>query len=237
MVRVLALVRDRSRAQLLDAPGEIHIIDHRIAGPYHRRATRSPERSDLWRNHWGLGGPLRRSAPGRCVSYSAKKEDPVCRRILARIFHSHRTARQPRIPEDNIRREAGKAFADGLGDTVIKIQLLLGGERMVNAALRQALELQAVILSVKPHKTSTITFWRSRLPPTGRRDTRWSAFWTRGEPGHFQGDCPYGREAQNDDRSRKRDERPPGNKGNSKKIRMVINKQQRWTGRTANHAL
>jgi hypothetical protein len=40
-------VRDRSRAQLLDVPGEIHILDHRIAGPGHGRATRSTERSDL----------------------------------------------------------------------------------------------------------------------------------------------------------------------------------------------
>jgi hypothetical protein len=41
----------------------------------------------------------------------------------------------------------GKAFADGVEDPAIKIQLLLGGEKMMNKALRQALELQTVLLA------------------------------------------------------------------------------------------
>jgi hypothetical protein len=38
---------------------------------------------------------------------------------------------------------------------------------MVNEALRQALELQAVLLAARPHKTSAGKFWGSRLPPPG----------------------------------------------------------------------
>jgi hypothetical protein len=35
----------------------------------------------------------------------------------------------PTLPEDHIRREAGRAFAYGVKDPDIKIQLLLGGKR------------------------------------------------------------------------------------------------------------
>jgi hypothetical protein len=60
----------------------------------------------------------------------------------------HRT--YPALPKDYIRREAGKAFADGVEDPTIKIQLHLGEEKMVNEALRQAFELQAVLLVARP---------------------------------------------------------------------------------------
>jgi hypothetical protein len=42
----------------------------------------------------------------------------------------------PTLPEQHIWREAGKAFADGVEDPDIKIQLLLGGDKTVNKALR-----------------------------------------------------------------------------------------------------
>jgi hypothetical protein len=64
----------------------------------------------------------------------------------------------PTLPEDHIRREAGKAFTDGVEDHEIKVALLIGGEKTVNEALRQALELQAVFLASRPHKTSAKTF-------------------------------------------------------------------------------
>jgi hypothetical protein len=63
----------------------------------------------------------------------------------------------PTLPEDHIRREAGKAFADGVEDQDINISLLIGGENTVDEALRQALELQAIFLTARPHKTSTKT--------------------------------------------------------------------------------
>jgi hypothetical protein len=68
----------------------------------------------------------------------------------------------PTLPEDHIRREAGKAFTDRIEDPDIKVQLLLGGEKTVNEALRQVLKLQAVLLATRTHKKSARTFWRSR---------------------------------------------------------------------------
>jgi hypothetical protein len=49
MDHVPAPVLDSSIAKLLDTPGEIHILDHCLAGFYDRRATRIPERSNLRR--------------------------------------------------------------------------------------------------------------------------------------------------------------------------------------------
>jgi ribosome-associated translation inhibitor RaiA len=69
------------------------------------------------------------------------------------------------LPEESIRQEAGKAFVDGVEDPNIKIQLLLRGGKTVSEALRQALELQAVLLVARPHKTSARTFWGADRPP------------------------------------------------------------------------
>jgi hypothetical protein len=63
----------------------------------------------------------------------------------------------PGLPEDHIRREIGKALADWVEDPTIKIPLLQG-EKMVNKTLRQALELQAMLLAVRPHKMGARTF-------------------------------------------------------------------------------
>jgi hypothetical protein len=64
----------------------------------------------------------------------------------------------PTLPEDHTGREAGKAFAYGVQDPDIKIQLLLGGEKAVKKALRQALELQAVLVAARPHKNNIKTY-------------------------------------------------------------------------------
>jgi hypothetical protein len=106
----------------------------------------------------------------------------------------------PTLPEEHIRREAGKAFADGVQDPDIKIKLLLGGEKTVNEALRKALELQAVLIAARPPKTSSRTFWGSRFPPTWRRDARNSTCWSSGDTGHFESNCPYRKKAENDQR-------------------------------------
>jgi hypothetical protein len=81
---------------------------------------------------------------------------------------AHRT--YPALPEDYIKeREKGR---QGVRRRVRRpchkeIQLLLGGEKTVNEALRQTLELQAVLLAPRPQKTSARALWGSRSPPTG----------------------------------------------------------------------
>jgi hypothetical protein len=106
------------------------------------------------------------------------------------------------------------------------------GEK-VNEALRKALELQAVLLAARPHKTSTKAFWGSRLPPTRRRDARQPACWSCGEPGHFQGSCPYVREKEND-RRRKREDRPSLDTWESpRKSKWRPNKTEKRTGGVA----
>jgi hypothetical protein len=106
----------------------------------------------------------------------------------------------PTLPEDHIRREAGKAFTDGVEDHEIKVALLIGGKKTVNEALRQALELQAVFLAARSNTTSTKTFWESRSPPTQQRNARQSECWSCGESGHLESTCPYRRKAENDRR-------------------------------------
>jgi hypothetical protein len=56
------------------------------------------------------------------------------------------------LPEEYVWREAGRAFAYGVADPDINIQLLLGGQKTVNEAFRHALELQAVLVAAKPRK-------------------------------------------------------------------------------------
>jgi hypothetical protein len=89
------------------------------------------------------------------------------------------------LPEDHIGRGEGKAFAYGVQDPDIKIQLLLGGEKAVNEALRQALELQAVLVAARPYKSNSKTYRQNQSPPTQRTNARQSGCWRCGEPGHF----------------------------------------------------
>jgi hypothetical protein len=42
--------------------------------------------------------------------------------------------------------------------------MLIGGEKTVNEALREALELRAVFLDARPHKTSTKTLGEPLAP-------------------------------------------------------------------------
>jgi hypothetical protein len=78
--------------------------------------------------------------------------------LVNRAYHT--------LSEDHIRREAGNTFAEGVEDHEIKVALLIGGEKTVNEALRQALELQAAFLAARSQKTSTNTLWGSPSPPT-----------------------------------------------------------------------
>jgi hypothetical protein len=103
----------------------------------------------------------------------------------------------PTLPEDYIRREAGRAFAYGLKDPDIKIQLLLGGERTVNEALRKALELQAVLVAARPNQNNTNTYIPGKpIAPHRRKDAQQSGCWNCGEQDHFGSNCPYGRKTE-----------------------------------------
>jgi hypothetical protein len=106
----------------------------------------------------------------------------------------------PTLPEDHIRREAGRAYAYGVKDLDIKIQLLLGGEKTVNEALGQALELQAVLVAARPHQNNTNTYRGNRSLPTRRKDAQQSGCWSCEEAGHFQSNCSYGRKKENNQR-------------------------------------
>jgi hypothetical protein len=75
----------------------------------------------------------------------------------------------PALHKDHIRREVGKAFADGVEHPDIKIPLLLGGEKTVNKALRQAPEIQVVLLANRPHKNSARTTREDDRPHRAKR--------------------------------------------------------------------
>ncbi|PNF39393.1 hypothetical protein B7P43_G13216 [Cryptotermes secundus] len=105
---------------------------------------------------------------------------------------SHRA--YPDLPADHIGREAGIAFVYGIRDADIRFQLLLGGEKKVNEALRRALELQAVLIAARPHEGSTKTYRKYRSSPTHRGDGRQSGCWSCGKLGHFASNCPYEQE-------------------------------------------
>jgi hypothetical protein len=78
----------------------------------------------------------------------------------------------PTLPDEHTKREAGRAFADGVEDPDVKIQLLLG-EKTVNEALTQALELQAVFLAARPQKMRRHFGGTDRLPPEkGMQDSQ-----------------------------------------------------------------
>jgi hypothetical protein len=89
----------------------------------------------------------------------------------------------PTLPEDHIRREAAKAFTNGVDDHDIKIQLLLGGEKTINEALQHAIELQAVLVAARPHNSNTGPYRGNRSPPQAakvRERTRMLELWTTG---------------------------------------------------------
>jgi hypothetical protein len=98
---------------------------------------------------------------------------------------AHRT--YPTLPEEHVWREAGRAY--GVADPDIKFQLLLGAEKTVNEVLRQALELQAVLLAAKPQKDYSKTHRGNRFSHNQRRDIKQSGCWSCGEPDHFKSNC------------------------------------------------
>lgn len=128
-----------------------------------------------------------RTIPLLHYMFLAKNKDLGCQRILGRIFHSHQQLAHHTYPiprEDHIRRESRKAFADGVEDPVIEIQLLLGGEKTVNKALWQHLKLLACATSHQTTHNMCQNILSELISPQRSIDTRRSACWRCGEPGH-----------------------------------------------------
>jgi hypothetical protein len=118
---------------------------------------------------------------------------------IEQLAHRH----YPALPEDHVRKDVGRAFTDGVEDPDLKIQLLLGGEKTINEALRQA-----VFLAARPQKT----LWRNQSPPTRQGDHQQSVCWDCGKPGHVQVSCRYRRTAKYDNHHVRQDDRPPRDK-------------------------
>jgi hypothetical protein len=64
---------------------------------------------------------------------------------------AHRT--YPALPENHVRREAGRALTNSVGDPDIKMQLLLGGEKMVNGS-NQKMQSNGTTQSARDRRTT-----------------------------------------------------------------------------------
>jgi hypothetical protein len=111
---------------------------------------------------WVPGEPLQGPVPGRHVSQSAENKDPAGWSVSTWIFHRCQTAGPLSLP-CTIRGPCEEGGGHGVCWWVrspdISTQLLLGGEKTVDMALRQAIELQAILLAAGLWKTSVRTFW------------------------------------------------------------------------------
>jgi hypothetical protein len=203
MGSVPAPVQDRSGAQRFDWPEKytylITALQGRAADVLHGIPTSATYEETLQALEDRFGDQHFPAAYRSRLKARTQKAGESLREFATAIEQLAYRA-YPTLPEEHTRREAGCAFVDGVEDTDIKIKLLLGGENTVNEALRQALELQAVFLAARPHKTSARTFWGNRSPPTRERKARQSGCWRCGAPGHFGSNCPYGRKSENDRR-------------------------------------
>jgi hypothetical protein len=116
---VSAPVRDCSRAQLLDVPREIHVFDNILTRPGHRRVTRNTEKltyEEIFQaleEHFGdqhFAAAFHSQLKTRTQKAGESLQD------FATAFEQLTHRAYPTLPEDHIRREAGKAFTDGVED-------------------------------------------------------------------------------------------------------------------------
>jgi hypothetical protein len=151
---------DRSGVQMLVARGESHSwsLPNRVGPPTCYTGSRKE-------------GPMKKPLrPSRTASRTSSwpQRVPVSwnrRRILTRIFHSHRTACLPLLHYTTQVPCEGAGRQDVRRKVIrpcIKIQLLLGGDKMA----KETLELQAVFLAVRPRKQAP--GYSGRPSPTNR---------------------------------------------------------------------
>jgi hypothetical protein len=74
------------------------------------------------------------------------------------------------LHEDHVRRGAGKSFVDGIGDSDMKWQLLLGQLKTANETYRHTPEL-AGMCPVRFPNTNARIFRKSRSPPQPKEET------------------------------------------------------------------
>jgi hypothetical protein len=153
MGRVPVPVRDRSRAQLWmrleKSTYLITALQGRATYVLHRvpKGATYEENLEALEDSFGdqyLVAAFRSQLKTRTQGESLQEFATAVEQLAHRAY--------PALPEDHISREAGKAFADGIESPAIKIHLLRGGQKWVNEALRQTLELQDVVLAAKPKK-------------------------------------------------------------------------------------
>jgi hypothetical protein len=77
------------------------------------------------------------------------------------------------LHENHIRNRPGKPLGNGIRDRGIKQQILLGGKKTLNEALRQTLGLEVSTLTVRSsielRKTSDRVLWSSQPPPKRKK--------------------------------------------------------------------
>jgi hypothetical protein len=132
MSRVPAPVRESSRAQLLNAPEISTYMITAFQGWATDVIQEIPKGATYEETLEAVQDHIRDQylAAAYCSQLKTRiqgegeslQEFPTAVELLA---HRAYTA----LPEDHIRKEAGKAFADGVEDPNIKIQLMLGGEK------------------------------------------------------------------------------------------------------------
>jgi hypothetical protein len=124
------------------------------------------------RDHWGPWGLVWRPAPGYSIPQLAKDKDPMQCWFPARVCHCHWTIASctyPALPENHIRREEHRAFADGVGGPDIKILLPTGGKKVVSEGLRHAWAVGHVDSSQTPEDEHWDILGELAPPPSEER--------------------------------------------------------------------
>jgi hypothetical protein len=129
----------------LVAPGEINVLDHNPERPGHRHAIWHSNKRYYEETLKALEDRFRDQhfAAAFCSQLKTRTQRAgESLQDFATAVKQLAHCAYPTLLEDHIRREAGKA--NRVEDHEIKVALLIGGEKMVNKALRQAIKLQAV---------------------------------------------------------------------------------------------
>jgi hypothetical protein len=121
------------------ASEKIDVLSDSPEEPDSRRPVRHSDKYDLEETLQALEdrfGEQHFAAAYRCQSTTRTQKAGESSQDFATAIEQLAHRAYPTLPDDHIRREAGRAFAWGVKDPDIKIQPLLEGEKRVNEALR-----------------------------------------------------------------------------------------------------